>query len=184
MTLYPNHPDKHRETAYISPESYLEYIRSQGRIPPHEAPKAAILCYQRSVMKFISENHPVEPSAGRFADLLLLKETGNQVGVLGGFGVGAPAAALILEDLIAWGVRKVISIGTAGSLTSELDIGELVLCSGAIRDEGVSHHCARRLRWSPLSPVYVGPGARFSRSRWVPLGGRGVNSPDWLPLGA
>jgi uridine phosphorylase len=33
-----------------------------------------------------------------------------------------------------------VSVGTAGSLQRDLDIGDLVLCEAAIRDEGVSHH--------------------------------------------
>lgn len=38
------------------------------------------------------------------------------------------------------GTSAFVSIGTAGSLQRDLNIGDLVLCEAAIRDEGVSHH--------------------------------------------
>ena len=38
------------------------------------------------------------------------------------------------------GTSAFVSVGTAGSLQRDLDIGDLVLCEAAIRDEGVSHH--------------------------------------------
>ena len=38
------------------------------------------------------------------------------------------------------GTGAFVSVGTAGSLQRDLDIGDLVLCEAAIRDEGVSHH--------------------------------------------
>jgi uridine phosphorylase len=60
--------------------------------------------------------------------------------VVGGFGIGAPAAATVLEELIALGVREFISIGTAGCLQPQRALGEAIVCTGAIRDEGVSHH--------------------------------------------
>ncbi len=38
------------------------------------------------------------------------------------------------------GTPAFVSVGTAGSLQRDLDIGDLVLCEAAIRDEGASHH--------------------------------------------
>jgi uridine phosphorylase len=62
------------------------------------------------------------------------------VGLLGRFGIGAPAATAALEELAALGTSAVVSVGTAGSLQRDLKPGDLVLCEAAIRDEGVSHH--------------------------------------------
>ena len=38
------------------------------------------------------------------------------------------------------GTGAFVSVGTAGSLQRDLNIGDVVLCEAAIRDEGVSHH--------------------------------------------
>jgi uridine phosphorylase len=61
---------------------------------------------------------------------------------VGGFGIGAPTATTVLEELIALGAREFISIGAAGCLQPACGFGEAVVCTGAIRDEGVSHHYA------------------------------------------
>jgi uridine phosphorylase len=69
-----------------------------------------------------------------------------------GFGIGAPAAAMVLEDLIAVGVRRILSIGIAGCLQPDIDFGELVLCTAALRDGGVSHHYLPAARFAHPAP--------------------------------
>ena len=60
--------------------------------------------------------------------------------VIGGFGIGSPVASAILEELIAYGVAEFISVGTSGTLQKNIQVGDLVVCDRAIRDEGTSHH--------------------------------------------
>jgi uridine phosphorylase len=55
-------------------------------------------------------------------------------------GVGAPLAAGLLEEVIAFGCKKFVVIGGAGVLEKELTVGRLILVTGALRDEGVSYH--------------------------------------------
>lgn len=55
-------------------------------------------------------------------------------------GVGAPLAVAFLEEMIALGCRKFIACGGAGVLQSHLDVGHLVIPTGAVRDEGTSYH--------------------------------------------
>jgi uridine phosphorylase len=55
-------------------------------------------------------------------------------------GIGAPLAAGLLEDAIAFGCRRFISCGGCGVLAKEIAVGHLVLVSSAVRDEGVSYH--------------------------------------------
>jgi len=55
-------------------------------------------------------------------------------------GIGAPAAALLLEDSVARGVRSVLVVGSAGSLQRHLPIGSTVIVTGAEREDGTSHH--------------------------------------------
>ncbi len=54
--------------------------------------------------------------------------------------VGAPAAALVLEDAIARGVRNILVVGDAGSLQPNLPVGSTVIVEGAEREDGTSHH--------------------------------------------
>lgn len=54
--------------------------------------------------------------------------------------VGAPAAALVLEEAIARGVSNVLVAGSAGSLQRHLPLGSTVVITGAEREDGTSHH--------------------------------------------
>ena len=51
--------------------------------------------------------------------------TKGKVAIAGNFGIGAPVAGTILEELIAFGVKRFISIGTAGTLQKNIKIGGL-----------------------------------------------------------
>lgn len=55
-------------------------------------------------------------------------------------GVGGPAAAATLEELIALGCQRFLLVGGAGSLVEGQNLGQLVLVDKAVRDEGLSHH--------------------------------------------
>lgn len=46
-------------------------------------------------------------------------------------GVGMPSALIVLEELIAYGGRYFVRLGTAGALISELGIGDVVISTGA-----------------------------------------------------
>jgi uridine phosphorylase len=58
-------------------------------------------------------------------------------------GVGAPAAVARFERVIALGCRKFIVCGGAGVLDGAINVGDIVVPSSAIRDEGASHHYLR-----------------------------------------
>lgn len=55
-------------------------------------------------------------------------------------GVGAPIAAGLLEEAIAFGCRKFIACGGCGVLEKDIAVGHLIVVSSAVRDEGVSYH--------------------------------------------
>ena len=54
--------------------------------------------------------------------------------------VGAPYAAMVLETLIAWGAERVLFMGWCGSISADVRIGDIVLPTAAIVDEGTSPH--------------------------------------------
>ena len=53
--------------------------------------------------------------------------------------LGAPAAGGLLEELIAYGIKRVLACGSSG-LIGEFDSSHLLLVNKAIRDEGLSYH--------------------------------------------
>ena len=58
--------------------------------------------------------------------------------------VGAPYAVMLLENLVAWGARRIIFIGWCGAISDRLKIGDIVLPTAALVDEGTSKHYGAR----------------------------------------
>jgi uridine phosphorylase len=58
------------------------------------------------------------------------------------FPIGAPATVAMMEEMIACGMRTLITTGAAGSLQEHAPIGTIVVPTSAIREEGTSHHYA------------------------------------------
>ena len=59
---------------------------------------------------------------------------------LAGPFVGAPYAVMILETLIAWGARKILFVGWCGSVSETVKIGDIIIPTSALIDEGTSRH--------------------------------------------
>jgi purine-nucleoside phosphorylase len=55
-------------------------------------------------------------------------------------GIGAPLTATVAEELIFYGIKNFIILGSSGSLSKDVGINEIVLCTKSVRDEGTSHH--------------------------------------------
>ncbi len=56
---------------------------------------------------------------------------------------GSPGAAMLLEELIAFGVKRAVFIGYCGSLQKGIDVGDVVVPTDTVREEGTSHHYLR-----------------------------------------
>jgi uridine phosphorylase len=137
---FPNFAGKHDHDALFSPEQALYGISPLGDDP---MPESIVLFYSRALAHYLDER----PDTRR-AELvgityprpaMYLTDDGA-IGAVGGFGVGSPAAAMVLETLIATGCTRAINIGMAGGLQTDLPPGSIVVGTSAIRDEGTSHH--------------------------------------------
>ncbi len=54
-------------------------------------------------------------------------------------GIGGPSTAIAVEELAACGVTAFIRVGTCGGISTNVCAGELVIASGAVRQDGTSH---------------------------------------------
>jgi uridine phosphorylase len=136
---YPIHPDKHRLPALLTAEQMIEFRRAHGLRAKH-APEGVVLCLYRGVMKRFAWKYRTRRIEGFQADLYVIQRRGRRVGIVGNFGIGAPAATNLAEELIAWGAKRLVILSLAGGIQSDLAPGSLVLCDRAIRDEGTSYH--------------------------------------------
>ena len=136
---YPNFAGKHEHEAFFTPQDFLAYARRTGQLPEFSMPEGVIFSYQNKLVRKIAAQEDTEQIAS-LGNFHILRKGGGKVGICGRFGIGAPAVTTLLEELIALGGRKFISIGSAGTLQPHVTIGDLVICDRAVRDEGVSHH--------------------------------------------
>lgn len=57
-------------------------------------------------------------------------------------GVGGAGAAVAFEELIQGGARTIVRLGTAGSALPDIRSGDLLIATGAVREDGVSSQLA------------------------------------------
>jgi uridine phosphorylase len=144
--------------ACVEPQEHADDIRTRhGPEASLEGTRGVLLLFQRTAMQRLSGRYPLGGQVRWVAgDLRIWQQAGSSIAVCAGFGIGAPATAIVLEQLIALGARSIIAIGTAGTLQPHLTAGDTVLCERAVRGEGVSGHY-----WEPERYAY--PSSRLTR---------------------
>lgn len=58
-------------------------------------------------------------------------------------GIGSPSAAIAVEELARVGADTFIRVGSCGAIQPETDVGDLVITTGAVRQEGTSDEYVR-----------------------------------------
>ncbi len=58
-------------------------------------------------------------------------------------GIGSPSAAIAVEELARVGAETCIRVGSCGAIQPETDVGDLVITTGAVRQEGTSEEYIR-----------------------------------------
>ena len=53
-------------------------------------------------------------------------------------GMGCPAAAIAVEELANIGAQVFIRTGSTGALQKQIDVGDLIIANGAVKNEGTS----------------------------------------------
>ena len=67
-------------------------------------------------------------------------------------GIGGPSAAIAMEELVKLGVHTFIRVGTCGGIKLDVQSGDVVVATGAVRMEGTSREYAP-IEW-PAVPDY------------------------------
>ncbi len=57
-------------------------------------------------------------------------------------GIGGPSTAIAVEELFAAGAKVLIRVGTCGGINLKVKSGDVVIASGAVRQDGTSHEYA------------------------------------------
>jgi uridine phosphorylase len=58
-------------------------------------------------------------------------------------GIGSPSAAIAVEELARIGAESFLRVGSCGAIREHIDVGDLVITTGAVRQEGTSDEYVR-----------------------------------------
>lgn len=139
----------------------LEYDNNPASVlmPDHEhldmrLPERAVFAFLENTVDQYAQTHQAETvghfvSATKEYPVYVIDSDGVQICLMQA-PVGAPAAAQILDWLIGYGVRKIISSGSCGVL-EDIDEGKFLIPIRALRDEGTSYHYLPPARFVTVS---------------------------------
>ncbi len=127
----------HSKQPIVTAEKLLDYKRVHGHLGDFRAPETVLVCYQRSTMEYLLQQHPEFRPSKAVTHLYLPND--GQIGILGDWGVGAPGLAIKMEELIALGTKRFVAVGTAGGLMGVHNLADFILCPKALAEDGVAH---------------------------------------------
>lgn len=137
---FPNLPNKHQGKPLLTAADVIAHQVKHGHLKQPPEIEAGIICMKAGLPERMKRRFPIRKAGHYLGDLFLLRGRETRIAVLANFGFGAPVAASLAEELIAFGVKRIVSITHAGALQPRLRSGDMVVCDEAIRDEGSSHH--------------------------------------------
>ena len=139
---------------------------------PRDVPVHCVICFfQEVIEKVVAEQHATVVVDSRWEDgphpIYEVAYNGQRLAFFHP-GVGGALAAGLLEEAIAYGCRKFIVCGGCGVLEKDIAVGQLIVVSGAVRDEGVSYHYLPPSREVPAHEAGVAALEATLRQRGVP----------------
>jgi uridine phosphorylase len=109
------------------------------RLRPGQVPKHVFLCGDPGRLERISKGWE------ECREICAVREYRVLSGRVGGLavaaastGIGAPSTAIMVEELVKLGAHTFLRIGNSGGLAPDLELGDLVVTTGAVRDDGTS----------------------------------------------
>ncbi len=134
-------------------------IEPSREIAPIDIPERCVLCFFQEVIEAVCGDgqakvvHHLASEMGH-SPIYALEVNGRSLAVTHP-GIGAPLAAAILEGLIARGCRQFIACGGAGVLDRQIAVGQVIVPTSAVRDEGTSYHYLPPGREVAASPAGI-----------------------------
>lgn len=151
LTEEPQPPQREDLEPHITPRMWLDYhLQARGlALADVKVNRVVLVAFMAAILNRLvfltSAQRPKHEFLAAFRRLYSCTYGGKELSIAEG-PLGAPAAVIDAEELIARGGEVFIIIGAAGSLQPNLPIGSVVVPSECIADEGTSRH-------------YLAPGA-------------------------
>ena len=107
-------------------------------------PKVVISCFSRVTFARLLENYEhdeiTRTSMANFEVIVYGITIGDQQIAAFNAPVGAASCVGIVEDLIQFGMKKLVLFGTCGVLDQDIKETSIIIPRSALRDEGTSYH--------------------------------------------
>lgn len=128
----------------FEPIALLREARRQKGLPIADVPMFCILDPDGDIVRRLRHSGQAKISTAwpcYHTELYEFPLAGKTAGIVG-CAVGAPFAVLVAEELFACGCRILISLTSAGQISSVSEPPYFVVIDRALRDEGTSYHYA------------------------------------------
>jgi len=145
----PLHERKYDSQPVIEAGAVADDARSRGKERP-ETPTSVLLCYNPDLRSHLVETYDGTAYPDRYFGgscyRLPAAPGPDEVGLVGGFGIGGPVTAMVVEALVDAGTERFCICGRAGVLAAAGDGRDrvpestAVVADAALRDEGTSYH--------------------------------------------
>jgi DeoD family purine-nucleoside phosphorylase len=112
------------------------------RAEPGDYADACLLPGDPLRAQYIAENYLDDPEQ-RNTERGLLGYTGEFEGravSVQATGMGCPSAAIVFEELVQLGVKRLVRVGTCGGLQQDLQLGDLVVAIAAVPADATAQH--------------------------------------------
>lgn len=164
----------HPRNAVLNPKDLIQYVEQVHEAGPPEIPKCCIIGFFKEMYDYLEREYgsriihwPTKESA--WFDPIHIFEY-KDIDVAYVFpGIGGPNAAAMLEMMIAFGGEFFISVGGVGILTEQIESGDVIVPTWALRDEGTSFHYQEPSRYSYPSDLMVGCIKKALKERDIPF---------------
>jgi 5'-methylthioadenosine phosphorylase/purine-nucleoside phosphorylase len=94
-------------------------------------------------------------------------------------GMGCPSAAIVIEELVQLGVKRLLRVGTCGGLQSDMSLGDLVVAVSAVPADATAQHLVGGEPHAPTSDwELVHAAVHFAKEVGQPLRAGAIVSSD------
>jgi len=115
---------KHQYHIHLSPGDVGKYV-----LLPGDPKRSDIVAGYLDDAKFVAENREHRTFTGTYKGVKISSTS---------TGMGCPSAAIAAEELINIGAKCLIRIGSTAALQPEIEIGDLIISTGSMKNEGTS----------------------------------------------
>ena len=96
---------------------------------PGDPARTDLIAQEWDESKFIANNREYKTFSGKISNIPVSTCS---------TGIGGSSAAIAIEELANLGANTFICIGTCGAINPEINCGDIIICSGAVRHDGTS----------------------------------------------